>query len=356
MVSPLPQPCQQQLQHPLCSSHAGLPDPPLAVAVAYQGTFTRASDAMCMDVESAEDATSAEDAASPAVVDTCMVEAAVSPAPAAPLPAPQHVYPVSDGRSTHPADVGSEPYAVDESIVAAAHASDPVGADFGGGRGYSLGKPAKRQALLLAAGPAPMSDMRDSAGAPVVPVHHTLGMNGDGHPVVVPVHQLASNIAPTAKRTPQDRRGIGAAPESASWLVREPMLKLIGLTYSEALAKPGAPAAVDCVLAIFQQSMQFWRTRSTAEQLDLAMTRRIDDYMRSILGHVRGPSTALAAARQVAATLRHRPYSRQPAPHPTHTSAPARPSPHGIVHSMGCSSTEHSPARGGVGDGGRAAR
>ena len=343
--------------HPMtCPLHAGVPAPPLAVAVAYQGTFIRASDAMCIDVASAEDAGSAEDTTSPAAVDTCMDEAAARPAPLVSHPASLHAYPVSDGRSSHPDGVGSEPYDVDESVAASTPASHAVGADFGGGQGYSLGMSAKRQAKQLAVGPAPMSDMRDSAGAPVVPAHHTLEMDGDGQPMVVPVHQLASNIAPTAKHSPQDRRGIGAAPESASWSVRDPMLKLIGRSYARELAKPGAPSPAACVLAIFQRSVQFWRTRRAAEQLDMEMTRRIDEYMRSALGSVRGPSVALAAARQSAAAPRHGPLPRRSASKHVHTSAPAQPPPPGSDHSHGCSSAERSPARDVEGGGGRAAR
>ncbi len=55
----------------------------------------------------------------------------------------------------------------------------------------------------------------------------TLEMDGAGHPTLLPVHQLASNIAPTVKPSPQGRHGIGTAPESARWYVRDPLLKLI---------------------------------------------------------------------------------------------------------------------------------
>ena len=302
----------------------GNPAAPLQVVLEYQARFTRAStndpesgaqveqgpapfEGMDVEAEAAK-----EDAAEVAEEDMTMSEAQQAtdtdifclPLPPPPPPVacttgadddpPGALYPVSDGsahREMAPEEVR------DEDPHGHAPASRPHPADFGDGSGYSLGRPAALQAGMLASGPAAMQDVEDASGNPVIPPNHLPVLSPHGDTQFVPVHQLAIQPPAEAKLRPRDRSGIGASPEYATWAIKAAMTQFIAAMYGPQLEMSGMPTAMECAMAVLQRGRHWWSLRREQTEVDKDMTRRIDEYMRSVSGETRGPRPVLLHAK-----------------------------------------------------------
>ena len=223
-------------------------------------------------------------------------------------------FPVSDGSAHRDEGTGCSSGSEDADTPdpPPGKGSRPHPADFGDGRGYSLGRPAALQAARFAAGPSAMSGMEDNTGRAIVPPHHAPVLSPQGDTAFVPVHQLASMPSAQAKSNSRDRSGIGASPDWDSWEVKAAVTRFIASTYGDHLQPPGMPSALDCALAVLNRSKAWWSHRRAQMVVDAAMARRIDDYMRSLTGIVRGPRPVLLHVRSIQAAARS-PQARRPA-------------------------------------------
>ncbi len=277
------------------------PSPHLAVSLAYRSRFVPASEPIRLNASTPtpmsepESSDSGDEEMGSLGGDPCLPLPPEAPTLHTGASPASNLYPVSNGKDTHPGNVGSGSYLATDTGGSHVPPTRPAAADFGNGYGYSLGGSAARQARMLASGPAPMQEVQDSRGAVVVPEHHKAVLDASGACAIVPEHQLASAPPITAKRSPHDRRGIGATPEYDSWLVRDVIVTFIANTYTDGLSKAGAPSALECALTVLRNHATYWRNRSSHTSLDSDMRSRVDGHMRFVLGEVRGPRPVLHA-------------------------------------------------------------
>ena len=156
-----------------------------------------------------------------------------------------------------------------------------------------------------------MQDLQDAAGNPVRPTNHAPVLSQDDGVAFVPVNQLASRPSSLAKYGSSDRAGVGASPGYDTWEITGAMTRFISDTYGPQLAQAGMPSALDCSMAVLNRGRAWWSRRRAQAQLDAEAVRRVDEYMRCIMGDVRGPRPALLAARAVQApsTTPHKRHS-----------------------------------------------
>lgn len=231
------------------------------------------------------------------------------------------LYPISNGAAHRAADPPAPDDSDDEPSPLAPRAPPdrPCPADFGDGKGYSLGAPAARQAGRFASGPAAMQGLEDVVGRPIVPAHHVPVLGEDGSAAILPLHQLASRPSALAKFRSKDRSGIGADPLYGSWVVVPVIARALAATCPAYFESPKALTPMQCAVAVAQSARAWWFKHRDCTELDDEMVRRVDAYARSISGEVRGPRPALGQARARA----QRPAAHLCAEPPASSSHPA---------------------------------